>query len=195
MSTEQVLPVEDNLDPAGGEGQKPKDTVAYDSYKKVLSEKKKTQSERDEFARKLKEYEDKELTAQGKSTELVESLRGQLKEKEEKLNKVVGNFAHRSVASVIAAEATKHGCVDVDLLMKAGDFSGLEVNPEDFSVNPDDMKRFFDTTMAKHPMLFRKGAPRFNDGVPFNHPDSAPAVSLDKMKTDELINAWKNLKQ
>jgi hypothetical protein len=194
MSNEQVLPVEDNLDPAGGEDKKPKDSVSYDSHRKLLTEKKKADAERVELARKLKEYEEKEMTAQGKTNELNESLRTQLKEKEEKLNKVVGNFAHRTVASVISAEATKQGCIDVELLMKAGDFSAIEVNPEDFSVNEDDMKRFFETTRAKHPKLFSAGGPRINDGLPGKQPPATPKT-FEQKTSAELIKEWENLKQ
>lgn len=170
--------------------------VAYETYRKTLDEAKKAKSKADEMARKLKEYEEKEMAAQGKSQELIESLRNQVKEKDEKLQAVVGNFAYKAVESQLKAEAIKQGCLDVDLLLKAGasEFSKIEVDAENgFSANQDDVKRFFETTMSKHPMLFKKSAPKFYDGNPANSVEKN-VLPIKEMKHDDLINAWKNLK-
>lgn len=181
-------------DQAGGDDQKnqQKNVVAYESYQKALDEKKRIQKDLEAKAAKLKEYEQKELETTGKSQELLASLREELKKKEETLEKVVGNFAKKSVESVLMAEAAKLGCVDNELFKKAVDLSKLEVSSEDFSVNADDMKRVMDETVNKHPWLFKKGAQKFNDKLPSNQKDSP--VEFTKMKESELLEAWKNLK-
>lgn len=199
MAEEQVAGGNENQVPASGQEsaeQKQQDKVAYETYRKTVDAEKKAKAKADELARKLKEYEEKDMAAQGKSQELIESLRSQVKEKEDTLKNVVGSFAHRAVSSRIREEAVKQGCLDVDLLLKAGadEFSKIEVNPEDgFSVNNDDLKRFFETTVTKHPMLFKNAGPKFHDGNPAK-PQSFQAQSVDKMKPEELIEAWKNLK-
>lgn len=187
MSNEPVVPpVEDNQVPAE---QDPKpNTVAYDSYKKVLAEKKKAQADKDELARKLKEYEDEKLAAQGKSNELNESLRNQLKEEKEQKMKIVGAFAEKTVKASIEAEAKKQGCVDTELLIKAVDMGALEVNTDDFTVNQDDLSRQLDAVKTKHPWLFNKGGPKLNDGLPGSAPkgETFTASKLSSLKQDDL---------
>lgn len=181
---------------ASGDDQKTKDTVAYETYKKTVEAEKKAKQKLDEASKKLKEYEEKEMAAQGKSQELIESLRKQVSEKDSTIKNVIGSFAERAVSSRIREEAVKQGCLDVDLLLKAGsdEFGKIEVNAEDgFSVNNDDLKRFFETTVAKHPMLFKKAGPKVVDGSPNNNA-STGQKSLSEMKTSELLDAWKNLK-
>jgi len=198
----EVVNVDDgvvnNPDPASGLDQaKQKDTVAYETYRKTVDAEKKAKLKADELSKKLREYEEKDLAAQGKSQELIESLRKQVGEKEAKLQDVVGSFAYRAVASRIREEAVKQGCLDVDLLLKAGseEFGKIEVNAEDgFSVNGDDLKRFFETTVTKHPMLFKKAGPKVIDGAPANSAASIGSKPLNEMKSSELIEAWKNLK-
>jgi hypothetical protein len=179
-----------------GDNEKTKqdEKVAYETYKRTVDEAKKAKSKVDELAQKLKGYEEKELEAQGKSQELIESLRSQIKEKDEKINKVVGSFAFRSVESQLKAEALKHGCVDVDLLLKASssEFSSIEVDAENgFAVNQDDLKRFFEMTIAKHPALFKKAASKFHDAAPVVNGDTKKDYS--KMNTAELLIEYKNL--
>lgn len=177
---------------ASGDGQaeqKKQDTVAYDTYRKTVDAEKKAKQKADDLSKKLKEYEEKEMAAQGKSQELIESLRSQLKEKDAKTQDIVGSFAYRAVSSRIREEAVKQGCLDVDLLLKAGqdEFSKIEVNAEDgFSVNGDDLKRFFETTVQKHPMLFKKAGPKFVDGSP-NNANNFGQKDFSKMSSAELI--------
>jgi hypothetical protein len=183
---------------ASGEAQKQatKDTVAYETYRKTVAAEKSAKARADELAKKVKEYEEKEMASQGKSQELIESLRNQVKERDDKINNVVGSFAYRAVASRIREEAIKQGCLDVDLLLKAGsdEFGKIEVNAEDgFSVNSDDLKRFFETTVQRHPMLFKKSGPKVVDGSPANAP-IVVGTDFSKMKPDQLLEAWKNLK-
>lgn len=181
----------------GASAKQQEDKVAYETYRKTVDAEKKAKAKADELARKLKEYEEKELAAQGKSQELIESLRNQVKEKETKLQDVVGTFAYRSVASKIREEALKQGCLDVDLLLKAGqdEFGKIEVDAENgFSVNDSDLKNFFDNTMKKHPMLFKKAGPKIHDSAPSTqgHIDGAkPKKTLDQMALEfaQLNNA------
>lgn len=156
---------------AGGEQsiQQEKEKVSYDTYRKTVDAEKKAKAKADELARKLKEYEEKELQAQGKNQELIDYLRTQVKEKETKLHGVVSDFAYTAVSSKIREEALKQGCLDVDLLIKAGgdEFGKIEVDVEKgFSVNESDLKAFFESTMKKHPTLFKKAGPKINDTAP-----------------------------
>lgn len=180
---------------SGDENQNNQDKVSYETYRRTVDAEKKAKAKADELARKVKEFEERDLAAQGKSQELIESLRSQVKEKEEKLNSVVGSFAYKSVESQLKEEAIKQGCVDIDLLLKAGnnEFSKIEVDAENgFQVNKDDLKRFFETTMQKHPMLFKKSGPKFHDGAPANSGDFG-SKDYSKMSSAELMKEYVKL--
>ena len=197
MSEAKVDGVDQPKDQASGEisAEQKQDKVAYETYRKTLDEAKKAKAKADELAKTVKAYEDEKLQTQGKSQELIESLRSQVKEKEEKLQNVVGSFAYKAVSSQLREEAAKQGCLDVDLLLKASsdEFSKIEVDAENgFSVNQDDMKRFFETTVSKHPMLFKKSAPKFHDASPNNGTVNA-TKDFSKMNSAELLDAYKKL--
>ena len=76
--------------------------------------------------------------------------------------------------------------------IKNDEFSKIEVDAENgFTVNGDDLKRFMETTMTKHPMLFKKSAPKFHDATPGSQIGAKKDVS--QMTTAELLNEYKNL--
>src|SRR4051812_7810546 len=161
----------DQVQSGGSEQTKQDDKVAYETYKKTVDAEKKAKQKADELAKKVKEYEEKELAAQGKNAELIESLRKDNLEKDEKLKNVVGTFGYRAVENSIKAEAAKYGCLDSDLLIKASreDFSKIEVDVENgFSVNSDDLKRFFESKVKEHPTMFKQSGPKIHDAAPGN---------------------------
>jgi hypothetical protein len=169
-----------------------KDSVQYETYQKVLAEKKRMQQDREEIAAKLKKFEDKELEAQGKHQELLESLRKDNKDKEDKLSKVVQTFAMKTVESQIIAEAQKHGCLDNEALLKLIDINALEVDMDKMQVNADDLNREMEKVIKARNYLFKKNGPKFNDVTPGNN---APiSKSLADMSKDDLLNAWRNAK-
>lgn len=169
---------------------KQEDKVAYETYRKTVDAEKKAKAKADELQKELQKYKEAEMSAQGKSQELIDSLRTQVKEKDTKLQDVVGTFAYRSVAARIREEAIKNGCLDVDLLLKAGsdEFSKIEVDAENgFSVNDSDLKNFFDTTMGKHPTLFKKAGPKIHSSAPSvqGHIDAVkPKKTIEQMAVE-----------
>lgn len=158
---------------------------------KLLSEKKQQQKENEALKAQLKELQDKDLEVKGKQSELIESLRKDVKIKDEKIGTMVQQYASNIVASKFKEEAIKQGCSDLDLLMKAVDFSTVEVNADDWSINPDDLKRTFENTMQKHPLLFNKSGPKIVDGKPVGQ---VSKKTFSEMSQDELKEAWKQLK-
>lgn len=166
------------------------DKVSYETYRKTVEAEKAAKKRADDLARKLKEKEDAELQAQGKDKEVIESLRSQLKEKDTKLENIVGNYAFKSVAQQIKDAAVKAGCIDADLLIEAGqsDFNKIEVDAENgFSVNESDVKAFIENRQKKHPSLFRKVAPKLNDGAPANQKTETFSVEkLSALKKNDL---------
>ena len=173
---------------------KDKDSVQYSSYQKVLGEKKKMQAEKDDLLNKLKDFEQRDLELKGKDKELIDTLRKESKEKEEKLSSVVQKFAMKQIESQLSAEAAKHGCVDPDALSKFIDVKSLEFDPENFAVNKDDLKREMEKVVKDKPYLFKKPAPKINDLPLTNNRAENKPVSVYDLSKEDLIKAWKSLK-
>ena len=175
---------------ASGENQdpKPKDSVSYESHKKLLAEKKKLQAERDEAAKKLADIETEKLQAAGKQDEVIQNLKADKKKIEDQFLNALGGFAQRSVETALEAEAAKLGCVDVGLLKKAVDLGEIDVNKEDFSVDSDSLKKAIQGAQAKHPYLFKKAGPQFADGTPKGKQqgEQFSAAKLKTLKGDQL---------
>ena len=174
-----------------------KDKVSYDTYKKLLGEKKKRDAELSELSKKLKSFEEKELEQTGKHSELIDSLRSQLKEKEETLSKLQGDLEARekreawnTVSSQIKEAALKEGCINPDKLLKLfdkNDLKALEVVEESGSVkvHSDDLKRLMEKARKENDFLFKKSVT--------NIADVTPKVTKEKPKTslrESLTNIY-----
>jgi hypothetical protein len=159
--------------------------------KKLLGEKKKVQSENDELKKRLQEFEQKDLESKGKQSELIDSLRKDLRLKEEKLSQTIQTYSQGIVSGKLREELVKQGCLDVDLLVGSINLKEIEVDPDNnWSVNQDDLQRVVQEKIQKHQTLFRKSAPKVIDGKPVGQVSS----DIKKASTEELINAWKALK-
>lgn len=186
----------DHVDSSGidaGKNPKTDSSIKYETYQKVLAEKKREQQEKQILAEKLKSYEQKELEAQGKHQELLESLRNEVKAKDEKLSQVIQSVALKSIESQIVVEAQKYGCLDTDALIKLIDRKKLEVDQETFTVNQDDLTREMEKIVKERDWLFKKAGPKINDLVPSaNAPRQQKTIG--DMSKSELLELWKNAK-
>jgi len=159
-----------------------KDQVAYDTYRKVLGEKKKRDEQLQQMAEKLKTLEQKEMEAKGEQQKLIEALRRDLSEKDHKLKEVHQNFAWNNLESQLKTYAASHGCKKPDALVKlmdAADFEGIEVN-DMYQVNGDDLARVVNKYKNDYPEFFGRSTPRVEDGTPSN--------KVERTKSD-----WKKL--
>lgn len=174
----------------------PSDKVAYETYKKLLGEKKKRDEEVSSLAQKLKHFEEKELEQTGKHSELIDSLRNQLKEKDENLSQLQADIQSRekkeawnTVTSQIKEAATVEGCMSPDKLLKLldkSDLKALEVKEESgqIKVNADDLKRLMEKARKENEFLFKRPDPKIND--------LTPKVKIEKPKTS-LRDSLKNI--
>lgn len=163
-----------------------KDKVAYDTYSKVLGEKKRVAEENLRLKTDLEKLKQKELELTGKDRELVESLRKQLTDAEEVRKKERSAFAYTTLAAQLESAARGMGCVHPDLVMKTADLSAIQVN-DDFTVNHEDLKRVLETTQAKYPELFKKKVEPPRDGVPGSGQSFANGkTDLSKMTVEQI---------
>lgn len=152
------------------ENKQKKDTVAYDTYRKVLGEKKKRDEQLAEMADRLKHIEQKEMEAKGEQQKLIEALRRDLSEKDQKLKEVHQSFAWNNLESQLKTFAAKEGCRKPDALVKlmdAVDFEGIEVS-DSYQVNGEDLTRVVGKYKNEYPELFKMATPKVDDLTPSN---------------------------
>ena len=190
-------------DKSGAESKGNGDTVAYDTYRRVLGEKKKRDSELLELKDKLANlseslngYKQKELEQDGKQSELIQSLREQLAKRETELKETSKKYAWNTISSQIKSAATKEGCINADKLINLidpSDLRAIEVD-EHFNVNSDDLKTVLERARQENDFMFPKRAV-VNDMVPAS--DRRIDVNTDKkveeLTKDEIINQLKSL--
>jgi hypothetical protein len=139
-----------------------KDSVAYDTYRKVLSEKKKASEKLTNLEAELQKMKEERLQLEGKKDEYIDTLKKKLTDLETNHKKAVGTFAYNAVTNALQNEALKHGCIDSDALIKLVDVSSLEVS-DDFKVDGENLKTTIEDLKKSKPYLFSKEAPKFAD--------------------------------
>lgn len=176
----------------GDQGEKnTKDTVQYDTYQRVLSEKKKRDQEVKDLRTKLNEFETNSLEAKGELQKLNDQLKKQVSELNMEKDRLSKSFAWNSVQSQIKAVAAQSGCVDMEALVKLGDWSTVEVD-QDFKVDESQVKMAIETSQKKYPYLFKKQVPGVKDKSPSNSDPSSHLSKKDltKLSAEQLKAAY-----
>ena len=170
------------------------DSVAYETYKKALGLAKKREAELEvERAEKQKLLEEK-LQTEGKKDELIESLKKKYSESEDKLKKVVGSFANRSLKNAISLEASKEGCIDTEALLKLTELSA-EMIDDEFNANQDMIKDLVESSKKNYSFLFPKSAPAAKTGTPKAGQASSPDDWKKLPLKEQAMMAFSGLKK
>jgi len=177
-------------DSAGGEDQK--NAVAYESYAKLLGEKKKLQSEHLEAKVKLEEYEQAKLEAEGKLKEANENLKKLLSKEKQDKAELFKNVASKTVKHQFQRAAEKLGCVDPETAMKVVNFDDLEIT-EDFEFDNTKLEAKLQDLTKSKPFLFKKDFKLPADVTPGSS-SKIPSKSLSDMSESELKEIWKSIK-
>ena len=90
-----------------------KDSVAYETFSKLLGEKKKLQSEMSEMKAYKDQLEAEKLQAEGKWKELAENNKKLADEFKSKNLNIVKNVSEKAIRSQFMREAEKLGCSGV----------------------------------------------------------------------------------
>jgi hypothetical protein len=168
---------------------KVQDQVAYDTYSRVLGEKKRTASENADLKAQLDAYKQNELEAKGQHTEVITSLRQQLSEEKAARTKSEKTFAWNSVVGQIKSEAVKQGCINGDKFVKLlgqDQLAGIEVG-DDYKVNSEDMARIIADGIKENSDigLFTKKTVNINNVNATGVSKSAPKT-MDQMTVAEI---------
>lgn len=175
------------------------DGIAYDSYKKAVSQYKTAQGRVDELEAKVRQYEESQLESQGRKDEVITSLRKQLSELQEKHRTNQQSYTWNVVGAQIKSELATKGVRNPDKALKYAkaahrdDLSAIEVD-EDYNVNPQDLSRFVDKfLMDNQDMGFvsRVGVKDIPPGKVEITGNENKAVA--KLSDEELSRAWNSL--
>lgn len=175
-------------DSSSGQNQESKDTVQYDTYRKVLSEKKALQNKLAEFEAAQKASEQTKMEEQGKLKELSEALRKENEGLKKSLKDKDYKYGYHVLSNEIKSVAKSLGANDDALedVVKLGDWTTVEIT-EDFAVKTDTVKEALLNMQKSKPYLFKSSKPAPND-LPLNSgkPTGSGSFDVKKLKQDDL---------
>lgn len=187
--------------PSGNQG---KDSVAYETYRKTVSEvknyKEETKKLRETIAlyeAQVKEAEQSVLAEQGKFKELNEKLREELARKDQEFKAKEGRFVKSTLKNTVAKYAKDMGAIDeaVDQIYSVGDWASVEFKDDDYSVNADQVKKLVGEMAQKNPWFFKKSVSAPRDVViGGNQPSGDTIKDLTKLTTEQLLQLAKQAK-
>jgi len=168
-----------------------KGSVAYETFSKLLGEKKKLQSEMSEMKAYKDQLEAEKLQAEGKWKELAENNKKLADDFKSKNLNIVKNVSEKAIRSQFMREAEKLGCVDAEIAMKACSFDDLEVT-EDFEFDNQKLVGKIQELTKTKPYLFKKDFKMVQDINPSNN--SISTKSLTDLSENELKELLKTAK-
>jgi hypothetical protein len=165
-----------------------KDTVAYDSYRKVVGKSKKVMAENEDLRNRLQEFEQQKMADEGRKDELIKTLRNELDSTKNNYEKEKQTYAWNVFSGHVKTAAAKRNCLDPDKLLRLldkEDLGAVEVN-DDYSVNTEDLDRLLDKAMKENEFLFQKPAVKVNDVTPNNEKPSATS-EISGMTKEQML--------
>ena len=161
-----------------------KDSVSYETHRKLLAEKKKIAEQFNSLSEELNKLKEEKLMAEGNKEELINSLKKSLEEERANRKKESAAYAYKTISAQVEREALKMGCVDTEALIRLADLTSLEVG-DDFSLDKEQVRAMLEKTKEERSWLFSKPAPNVQTGVPAK-PDVS-AKGLSDLSLDEKV--------
>jgi len=178
--------------PSVASGEAGKESVSYESFQKVLAEKKAAQEKQRQYEAKLAELEQASLAEQGKWKELAEKAQIELKAEREKATKIVKTFGQELFSREAKNVALQMGVIPqaVDDVLKVGDWTNIEIS-EDFRIDQEKIKESILKLQKEKSYLFAKQATAPKD-VNLSQGGVA-GKSVEQMSREEIAAALKAL--
>lgn len=132
-------------------------TVSYDSYTKLLGEKKSKDAKLNELQSRLDAVENERLSEQGKYKELNSKLMEEKKLIAENFGKKFKEIGLTISKQQFAMEAAKLGCVNTDDAFALFDLNKYELG-DDFRIKDDELKAALSEMQRTKSYLFRGNA-------------------------------------
>jgi hypothetical protein len=174
-----------------------KDTVAYETYRKAVSEAKKAKEEAALLRGEKEAQHQSALAEQGKWKEMAEQLQKDLKGKDEDLKKRESIFVQQNLKQTVHRFAKELGAIDqaveevFEIAKAKGLFNSIEVK-DDYSVNTDQVKEALGELSKKSPWFFQKQVSGTKDVTIGNKPNVA-STDFKSMPKDKLLEAYREL--
>tara|TARA_R110002167_G_scaffold198805_4_gene401935 strand:- start:3471 stop:4064 length:594 start_codon:yes stop_codon:yes gene_type:complete len=169
-----------------------KDSVSYESHKKLLGEKKGLQTKFEAMQAELNSFRDDKLSAEGKKDDVINSLREQLGVSQQESKELKTNFAWNTVKAQIKNEASAKGCVNPNKLIKLlskEEISGIEID-DNFNVNTQDLSKLIENAKKEHSDIGLFSAKTINvNDVPGAQKDFKPKQKAYEDMTDKELDA------
>lgn len=165
------------------------DTVAWESHKKLLSEKKRRDQENADLKAKIEAFEQSKLESEGKKDEALSAQRKKIKELEERDRQREAKYSWTRVSSQIKERAIQDGCTDASKLIKLldkEDLSSVDVD-EEFKVNSKDLEVLMEKARKENPFLFKSKAAPVSDLPPTNAVQTG-GTDPATMSKDDILN-------
>lgn len=171
-----------------------KDSVAYETYRKVLGESKSLKAKLQEYETKEAEREQTVLAEQGKLKEALELSVKKQKELEGALNAKEKAFAKKVFTKEVESVALQLGARKEALedIVKVGDWSSVEID-EDFTINQDQLKASL-ANLAKSKPFYFTSSPKTPADVSAGANGAPKGKALSELTKDEILAQLKQVK-
>lgn len=161
----------------------PKNSVAYETHRRLLDEKKKMQAERDMLAAEKKQREEEEARKRGDYEALVKARDEEIK----KLTTTVDTFKQRQADAAKLGLFLKSAGSDIeDKWLGLVDLDKIAVNPETGEVDPLSVATAVDTFKKSWPEAFKKAGPKLPTDVPNGSPNTIKESEWKKLPAKEM---------
>lgn len=195
---------ESNQDPVGTQEQseasgkpekKQEDKVAYETYRKVLTEKKARDQQLSEMEQRLQEYEQRELERKGEFEGLISNLREENKNLKDKISQRDKAYIMSKVNNAIKTKAVEAGCKNPDKLLRLIEperINSLEVDDQ-FNVDTKSVEYLVNEAKKENDFLFKQQRANVQDGNPVDRPVVSEDKKVKDMSIDEIKDLYKQL--
>ncbi len=185
----QIDPVDQPAKAGGDDGKSKQDFVKFDSYKKALDEKKRTQDENSKLSQEIEKFREDDLKRKGKTDELLTAKDKRIAELESKVENLGKNYTWSSLTKEIKTEAIKSGCKNPEKLIKLmsdDDLQELSKNiNDDFTINGEALKNVIEKNKQENYFLFESSSKKTVNGNPTTKIIDE-SKDLSKLTLDEL---------
>lgn len=161
--------------------------VSYDSYSKVLGEKKKMQSQYEQAQARIAELEQGSLEADGKIKEAYELQKKQTEQVKTQFGELYSHVTNKVLKQKVYGEVEKYGGLDPETVYKIMDFEGIEFTKEFDLVDETILTKKIQEIAKNKPFLFKKDVKAPNDRTPNNSGASVPHKPVAEMSKEEQM--------
>jgi hypothetical protein len=192
--SQENAPVEQPKESSGSEGKESKDFVKYESFQKLLGEKKGLQEKYHQTTEKMKELEEKLMEKDQDVQKQANYWKEKYEQTSKKLDDTQKSYTWTTLTSQVKSKAQELGCTNPDKLVRLMDDEDLralsEEIGEDFKLNNDVLNGVLEKNKKENFFLFKDVAPKVANGMPKSKPEDKK-FDPKKMSNEELKEAFK----